>query len=63
METPNAFRSATYTMHAPVQNCVSVGKPAGRMAVQDTKEKHLGADRTTLQFGTGAWDALLAQLR
>lgn len=58
----NAFRSASYTMNAPVQNCVEVGR-AGAVAVRDTKQAHMGDSRTVLEIGPGAWGAFLAQIR
>lgn len=58
----NQFRKSKYTLHAPVQNCVEVGKTA-TVAVRDTKQEHLGNARTVLEFSDGAWGEFLGTLR
>ena len=44
-------------------NCAEVGCGEQVVAVRDTKEAHLGEERTVLEFSPAAWRGLLADIK
>jgi Domain of unknown function (DUF397) len=56
-----AFRKSSYS--GGDNNCASVGHTPAVVLVQDTKEEHLGENRTTLVFPAPAWERFCASLR
>lgn len=47
----------------PNGECVEAGQGAAVIGVRDTKQAHLGEDRTVLEFSPAAWAAFMAGLR
>lgn len=44
-------------------NCIQVGQGGKVIAVRDTKQAHLGSDRTVLAFSAGAWRDFTGRVR
>ncbi len=44
-------------------NCVEAGDGDAVVGVRDTKQAHLGEDRTVLEFSPAAWAGFLARVR
>lgn len=57
------FRRASMCEMQGVLHCAEVGHGGSVIAVRDTKESHLGEDRTVLEFAPGAWGAFLSGLK
>lgn len=55
-------RTSTYTLNAPVQNCVRLGEVPGAVAVQDTKEDWMGDAHTTIVLSPGAWTRFIGAI-
>jgi hypothetical protein len=51
-------RSSSYNT-----DCAEVGTSGAVVGVQDTKEAHLGRERTVLEFAPGAWRAFLHDVK
>lgn len=79
VEIGNQWRKATYSQGASncaevgawrkagasfsCGNCAEVGSGEQVVAVRDTKQAHLGDDRTVLEFSPSAWRRLLADIK
>jgi uncharacterized protein with LGFP repeats len=66
-KSASSWRKSTYSTGAA--QCAEVGQsgPSNTLntlvAVRDTKEAHLGDDRTVLSFSAGAWQDFISRLK
>lgn len=62
MTSEDTFRKSTRSeLHGSI-HCVEVGQP-GPIAIRDTKEDHMGDDRTVISVSPSAWKNLLGSLQ
>lgn len=60
-ENRAAWRKSTYS--GSEANCLEAASAARAIAVRDTKQAHLGPNRTILSFTPTAWEKFTASLR
>lgn len=56
------WRKSAYSAQGGA-SCVEVANTPGMVGVRDTKQAHLGADRTVLSFTPDAWRVFTAKIR
>jgi hypothetical protein len=55
-----SWRKASHSVQG---NCIEAGAGPGMVGVRDTKEKHLGEQRTVLEFSPATWHAFTSRVK